>query len=323
MVTVTRFRADEAPQTFHDLVASGWSPDAPDTVWIDLEEPTDEELHILEEPFRFHPLAIEDCLTPEHQPKIEDFGPYLFLIFRGIDASLPESSFQTIKLAAFIGNNYLVTYHRRAMRSVAAVRSKYQPTTGAPTRFRGVDYLLYEIVDHLIEHYFPVLEKVEDEMDAIEHALFGRCGPETLDRILAAKRQVAEIKRTISPHREVLGRIARGEYEEIDAQDAVFYRDLYDSTIRLTEIADTYRDLMSGLFDAYLSIVSHRINEVMKVLTIFASIMLPLTFIVGVYGMNFEYMPELTMRYGYFAVWGVMIVVAGVLLFFFHRRGWL
>src|SRR5688572_7713253 len=118
MVTVTRFRADEAPQDFSDLVASGWSPDSRDTLWIDLEEPTDEELHLLENPFRFHPLAIEDCLTPEHQPKIEDFGPYLFMIFRGVDADAPESTFETTKLAAFLGPNYLVTYHRRRMRSV-------------------------------------------------------------------------------------------------------------------------------------------------------------------------------------------------------------
>jgi magnesium transporter len=134
---------------------------------------------------------------------------------------------------------------------------------------------------------------------------------------------VAEIKRTLAPHRDVLGRIGRGEYEEIDAPEAVFYRDLYDSTVRLTETADAYRDLLSGLFDAYLSIISNRINEVMKVLTIFASIMLPLTFIVGVYGMNFDYMPELRWRYGYFAVLGLMTAVTVGLLLFFRRKGWL
>ncbi|MFN2421358.1 MAG: magnesium/cobalt transporter CorA [Gemmatimonadota bacterium] len=322
MVTVTRFRANEAPQTFPDLAASDWNSDSRDTLWIDLEEPTDEELRLLEDPFRFHPLAIEDCLTPEHQPKIEDFGPYLFLIFRGIDPSAPETTFETIKLAAFLGPNFLVTYHRRPMRSVNTVKAKYARGAG-PVNLRGSDYLLYEILDHLIEHYFPVLERLEDQMDMIEHDLFSKCGPQTLDRILTTKRQVAEIKRTLAPHRDVLGRIGRGEYEEIDAPEAVFYRDLYDSTVRLTETADAYRDLLSGLFDAYLSIISNRINEVMRVLTIFASIMLPLTFIVGVYGMNFDYMPELRWRYGYFAVLGLMTAVTAGLLLFFRRKGWL
>lgn len=321
MITVTRFRADEPAATFPDLASAGWRPDSPDIIWIDLEEPTAEELTVLEDPFAFHPLAIEDCLTPEHQPKVEDFGPYLFFIFRGIDFNAPAGELRTLKLAAFLGPNHLVTYHRRPMRSVAAVHSKHAQARGY-VRLRGVAYLLYEILDHLVDLYFPVFEKLEDEMDAIEAELFSDCGPEALDKILATKRQVANIKRAMAPHREVFGRISRGEFEEIPAQDVVFYRDLYDSTVRLTETADTYRDLLSGLFDAYLSIVSHRLNEVMKILTIFATIMLPLTFIAGVYGMNFETMPELEWRYGYFAVWGVMIAVASGMLWHFHRKGW-
>jgi magnesium transporter len=322
MITATRFDPGASARTYSDLAFSGWTLDSPATVWLDLEEPTDQELRLLENPFAFHPLAIEDCITPEHQPKIEDFGPYLFLIFRGIDFNPPVERFQTIKLAVFLGPNYLVTYHRGPMRSIAAVREKYAHD-GTGHLFRGVDYLLYEILDHLIEFYFPVLEKIEDEIEAVEDRIFTQDDEETLDRILGLKRRVLEIKRTLAPHREIFGRIARNEFEEITPQTVVFYRDLYDSTYRLSEVADSYRDLLSGTLDAHISMISHRLNEVMKVLTIFSTIMLPLTFIAGVYGMNFDHLPELHWKYGYFAVWGVMISIAAGLLLYFHRRGWL
>ena len=322
MVRVFRFSPDGSVRRFDELATAGWNPDGEDSVWIDLEAPTDHELTILTDPFRFHPLAIEDCLTPEHQPKVEDFGGTLFLIFRGIDSNLPVDGFQTIKLAAFLGSNYLVTYHRRPMRSVNSVVERYDQESGRGL-FRGVDHLLYEILDHLIEHYFPVLEGLEEEIDAIEIELLGNCGPETLDRVLATKRRVQEIKRTLAPHREVFTRVGRETFPMIAPQSAVFYRDLYDSTARLAEMADSYRDLLTTLFDAYISVVSQRLNEVMKVLTVFATILLPLTFIVGVYGMNFDHMPELHWRYGYFMVWGVIVAVAGGMLWSFRRRGWI
>ncbi|MFN2382634.1 MAG: magnesium/cobalt transporter CorA [Gemmatimonadota bacterium] len=322
MITVLRFHPDRPPSESTDLAASGWRPDASDTIWIDLEAPSDAELELLVDPFHFHPLAIEDCLTHEHQPKIEDFGPYLFLIFRGIDFNPPVERFQTLKLAAFLGPNYLVTYHRRPLRSVSAVRGKHRRAAAA-TAFRGADYLLYEVLDHVIEFYFPVLETLEDDVQKIEAQLFTTCGPDTLESILTTKRRALEIKRTLAPHRELFGRIGRGEFEEISPHSIVFYRDLYDSTYRLTEMADAFRALLTGTLDAYLSMVSQRLNEVMKVLTIFSTIMLPLTFIVGVYGMNFEVMPELTWKYGYLAVWGVILLVAASLLIFFRRRKWL
>jgi magnesium transporter len=322
MVTVTRFRPDEPPRSFPDLSAAEWRLDSPDTVWVDLEAPSPEELKLLEETFRFHPLAIEDCLTPEHQPKIEDFGPYIFLIARGLNFNVPSEHCETLKLAAFMGPNYLVTYHGAPMRSVAAVRDKHLRDARGTT-FRGVDYLLYEILDRLVELYFPAIEEIEKEIDRIEDELFEDAGPQTLQRILTAKRRVLEIKRAVAPHREVFGRIARNEFEEVPPQTSVFFRDLYDSTYRLSETADSYRDLLSGSLEAYLSVVSQRLNEVMKVLTIFSSVMLPLSFIAGIYGMNFEYMPELGWRFGYFAALGLMLVVALALLWFFHRKRWI
>ncbi len=322
MVRVSRFSADGEVRTFEDLASSGWTPESEDAVWVDLDAPTDAELAMLSDPFHFHPLAIEDCLTPEHQPKVEDFGGYLFLIFRGIDLNPPVAEYQTLKLAAFLGSNYLVTYHRRRMHSVSAVQDRYGQESGRGL-FRGPDHLLYEILDHLIEHYFPVLENLEAEIDSIENELFADCGPETLDRVLSTKRRVQEIKRTLAPHREVFTRIGRDAFPVIAQPTVVFYRDLYDSTVRLTETADSYRDLLTNLFDAYLSVVGQRLNEVMKVLTVFATILLPLTVIVGIYGMNFDHMPELHWRYGYFVVWGVMVTITGGMLWYFRRSGWL
>ncbi len=322
MVRVFRFSDDGELRTFADLASSGWTPESRDALWVDLEAPTDDELELLSDPFRFHPLAIEDCLTPEHQPKVEDFGGHLFLIFRGLDLEPPDAGFRTVKLAAFLGTNYLVTYHRRALRSVDAVADRYGKEPGRGL-FRGTDHLLYEILDHLIEFYFPVLETLELEIDAIEEELLGDCGSGTLDRILSTKRSVQDIKRALAPHREVFTRIGRDAFPVIAPPTVVFYRDLYDSTARLAETADSYRDLLSGLFDAYLSVVSQRLNEVMKVLTVFATILLPLTFIAGVYGMNFDHMPELHWRYAYFGFWGVMIAIAGGMLWYFRTRGWL
>lgn len=322
MITVTRFEPGARAARHADLGSAGWTRDSGATLWLDLEAPTDEELRLLEDPFGFHPLAIEDCLTPQHQPKIEDFGPYLFLIFRGIDANPPVVRFRTTKLAVFLGPNYLVTYHRVPMRSIATVREKYAHDEGG-TLFRGVDYLLYEILDNLIEHWFPVLESLEDEIQAVEERILTHDDETTLDSILELKRSVLGIKRALTPHRELFGRIARNEFEEITPQTVVFYRDLYDSTARLTEVADSYRDLLTGTLDAHISMISHRLNEVIKVLTILSTIMLPLTFIAGVYGMNFEYMPELHWKYGYAMAWGVMVAVAAGLLLFFRRRGWI
>jgi magnesium transporter len=322
LITVTRFDPGSPARRHPDLAASGWTRDSPATVWIDLEAPSEKELDVLQDPFGFHPMAIEDCLTPLHQPKIEDFGPYLFLIFRGIDANPPVDRFETIKLAVFLGPNYLITYHRRPMRSVAAVLTKYAHDDKG-NLFRGVDYLLYEILDHLIEHYFPVLEGIEEDIEGVEERIFAADDADTLDAILRLKRRVLEIKRALTPHRDLFGRIARNEFEEITPQTVVFYRDLYDSTYRLAEVADSYRDVLSGTLDAHISMISHRLNEVMKVLTIISTILLPLTFIAGVYGMNFDYMPELHWRYGYFYVWGVMLAVAAGLLLFFRRRRWI
>lgn len=321
MLSVVRFDPDGPARAFPTLEASGWSAGQGSAVWVDLEEPTPAELELLADPFRFHPLAIEDCLTPEHQPKVELFGDVTFVIVRGIDFNPPVAEFQTLKLAAFLGPDYLVTYHRRPMRSVRTVHDKLAAETGPA--FRGPDYLLYEILDHLVEFYFPILDGVEEDIDAIDADLFSNGTPEVLDRIHASRRHVQEVKRALAPHREVFGRLARGETHGVTAATTPFYRDLYDSTLRLVELADSYRDLLASSFDAYLSIVSQRLNEVMKVLTIFATIMLPLTFIAGVYGMNFETMPELGWRYGYPIVWGIMIAIAGGLLWFFHRRGWL
>lgn len=322
MLQVLRFHTDGQVRVFDDLGSAGWTLESQDAVWVDLESPTEAELAVLADAFRFHPLAIEDCVTPEHQPKVEDFGSHLFLIFRGIDFNPPVDDFQTLKLAAFLGPNYLVTYHRRPMRSVNTVRERHAQGSGMGL-FRGVDRLLHEIVDHLIEYYFPVLENLEGEIDAIEDELLGDCGPETLDRVLSTKRRIQEIKRALAPHREIFTRIGRDVFPVIAPPTVAFYRDLYDSTARLTETADSYRDHLASLFDAYLSVVSQRLNEVMKVLTVIATIVLPLTFIAGVYGMNFDYMPELRWRYGYFAIWGVMLAIAAALLWMFRRRGWI
>jgi len=324
VTTFVLFGDDRHPEIHSGFEKGDWDRSRGGFAWIDLEAPTDRELRLLEDPFGFHPLAIEDCLTPDHQPKVESFGSHLFLIARGLDFNPPVEGFQTIKLAAFLGPGYLVTYPRRPMRSVGAVLDRFRTVRDDAAVPPGPTRLLAQILDQMIEYYFPVLEAVEEELDDLEEAIFlGTSGTETLDRLLKARRKVVEVRRTISPHREVFSRISRGEFPQVEETSLVFWRDLFDSVHRLTEEADSYRELLGSTLDAHLSMASQRLNEVMKVLTIFATIMLPLTFIVGVYGMNFDYIPELHWRYGYFAVWAVMVAVVAGLLRFFRRRGWI
>lgn len=322
---VVRFHGRAGVGEFSDLESSGWTPDSPDVVWVDLEKPHDDELGVLRDPFDFHPLAVEDCLTPEHQPKVEEFGSHLFIIARGIDFNPPIEGFQTLKLAAFLGTNYLVTYHRRPMRSVTAIHDRLLADgESSKLRERTPGQILVQLLDQLLDHYVPVLDSVEQELDELEEAIF-EPDPDAraLDRLMGARRRAVEVRRTIAPHRDVFARVSRGEFPVVDPAAVAFWRDLYDSAYRLTEEADTTRDLLGGTLEAHLSMVSHRLNEVMKVLTIFATIILPLTFIAGIYGMNFAHMPELEWTYGYPAVLAVMLTIAGGLLWFFRRKGWL
>jgi magnesium transporter len=206
------------------------------------------------------------------------------------------------------------------MRSVAAVRADIE--RGCRGIDKGAVWVAHSLLDHLTDHYFPVMDSFDDAVDALEIEVVTHPTREALQRIFALKRSLMRLRRVAVHQKEILMRLSRGEFALIPERALPFYRDVYDHFVRVSDLADTYRELVSGALDAYLSTQSNRMNEIMKVLTGFSTVMLPLTFIAGVYGMNFEHMPELKWEYGYAFAWALMLVVAAGLLVYFRRKRW-
>jgi magnesium transporter len=308
------FTAAQLPELLKDEQA---------VIWIDMAQPTKAYEFVLLNVFKFHPLTDEDCRENRHYPKVEDFPSYLYLIVHGVRADTSPDHFNTIELDAFLGSNYVITYHHDEFRSIENVRKLIH--TSPIVCQRGAGFLLHQILDQIVDYYSPVLDDFDERIDQLEADIFGLKRPNNaiLENVMDLKRGVLRLRRISAKQREVLLRMSRGEFPLIDPQILPFFRDVHDHIVRVTDLAESYRDLISGSLEAYLSVVSNRMNEIMKVLTIFSAIMLPLTFIAGVYGMNFDNMPELHSRNGYYTVWGVMIVVAVGMLFLFWKRGWI
>lgn len=308
------FTAEQLPELLKDEKA---------VVWIDMEAPTEANEQLLSNLFHFHPLTLEDCRETRNYPKVEEFPGYLYFIVHGVRADTSPDHFNTIELDAFLGPNYVITYHHEMFRSINNVK-KLVTTTPVACQ-RGPAYLLHQILDQIVDFYSPVLDDFDERIAKLEDDIFTLRRPNQaiLEEIMDLKRGVLRLRRISARQMEVILRTSRGEFALIPPPMLPFYRDIHDHIIRITDLAESYRDLISGCLDAYMSVVGNRMNEIMKVLTIFSAIMLPLTFIAGVYGMNFENMPELTTRFGYFVVLTIMVVVAIGMLLFFWARGWL
>src|SRR5689334_12355816 len=292
-------------------------------IWVDMEQPTGEDERVLLDVFKFHPVTVEDCRENRHYPKIEEFHDYIYFIVHGVTANTSPDRFTTIELDGFLGPNYVLTYHHEMFRSINNVKQQLRQTPIACQR--GPAFLLHQILDQVVDYYSPVLDNFDDRIDQLEDDIFTLKRPnnEILSEIMDLKRSVLRLRRISTKQMDIMLRMSRGEFHLIPDDMRPFYRDIYDHIVRVTDLAENYRDLISGSLEAYLSVVSNRLNEIMKVLTIFSAIMLPLTFIAGVYGMNFDNMPELHSRYGYFGALVVMFVIAIVMLIFFWRRGWI
>jgi len=288
-----------------------------------MEEPGEAEERILLDIFRFHPLTVEDCRETRNYPKVEEFPGYLYFIVHGVKADTSPDHFNTIELDAFLGPNYVITYHHDMFRSINNVKKLL--STSPVACQRGPAFLMHQLLDQIVDYYAPVLDDFDERIAKLEDDIFtlNRPNKAILEEIMDLKRGVLRLRRISARQMEVILRTSRGEFALIPATLLPFYRDIYDHIMRITDLAESYRDLISGSLDAYMSVVGNRMNEIMKVLTIFSAIMLPLTFIAGLYGMNFDNLPELHWQYSYFAVLAIMLVVALLMLFFFWRRGWI
>jgi len=291
-------------------------------LWVDIEDVTNEDAELLTNVFCFHSLAVEDCISKNiHPPKIDDFEDYLFIIVHGINYHIESDVEETTELALFLGKNYLVTSHDVPLRAVASVLDRVRKD-GRPMR-REVDFLAHDLIDTLVDNIMPTIEEMDDKSATIEAEALHEPKRETLTSIMQLKRSILALTRVILPQREIMNGLSRGEYALISERAQIYYRNIYDHLVRIEMLALGLRDMAESILSTYLSSVSNRMNEVMKMLTLIATIFIPLTFIVGIYGMNFANMPELQWRYGYFSILIVMAVISTSLVVYFRRKRWL
>jgi magnesium transporter len=292
-------------------------------IWVDIEKPDEKHNKILSDVFHFHPLTIEDAIETRNHPKVEPYSNYLFLIVHGVTHETNTTNFVTRELDIYLGANFVVTYHHESFRSIDAVKAQVRANTFQCQR--GSDYLLHQILDKLVDLYIPVVDDFDAALNDLEDRIFNlkKGSNKLLEEIMDLKRSVGRLVRITSKQLDVLARLAGGEFPLIDKDVLPFYRDIYDHLHRVFVLAENYRDLVGGLLNLHFNVVANRTNDVVKILTIFSAIVLPLSLIAGIYGMNFENMPELKTRYGYFLTLGSMVIVAIGLLFYFWRKGWI
>ena len=320
-IRVSLLQGDRLRQGDESLIDE-WRRDSDDKLWVDIQEPVQEVIEpLLEERFGFHELAAEDTLSPNTLPKYDSFASHDFFIFRTVDVNVSEHQSETYKIAAFLGTNFLVTVHRRPLSAIDGVRNRLPGDRRILER--GPDFLLYSIVDQMVDAHFPLVEQIEDAVEELQDGIFDDADDFHLDELLHLKRDLAVLRRHTLPQREMLNQISRGDARFIQRQHLIYFRDVYDHMFRISETIDVDRDQMTATMDAYLSIVANRTNETMKVLTIFSAIMLPLSLIAGIYGMNFEHMPELRWLHGYPFAIGLMIGVAVLMIGWFWWKGWI
>jgi magnesium transporter len=298
--------------------------DAPVVTWINVDGIHD--VDIVEElgaRLGLHPLVLEDILNPEQRPKMEDLGDYLYVVLKMVDWDDQRGEITMEQVSVLVGANYVVSLQERPGGDVLdPIRARIREAKGS-IRGDGPDYLAYSILDGVVDRYFGVLEGLGEKVEDLEEELVFSPLPETLHELHALKREMIYMRKAVWPLREVVAALERSGSLLIQASTVPYLRDVYDHTVQVMDAVETVRDMLSGMLDIYLSSISNRMNEVMKVLTIFASIFIPLTFIAGVYGMNFDYMPELAWRWGYPAVWLVMLGVGLAMLWYFRKKRWL
>ncbi|MFN0280172.1 MAG: magnesium/cobalt transporter CorA [Pyrinomonadaceae bacterium] len=302
--------------------------DETNVVWVDFLGETVPEIElatdVLINDFKFHRLTVEDCIETRNQPKVEAFEEYFYFIVHAIKPGETSSAnFTTKELDGYLGRNFLVTFHTERFRSVKQIKQQIRSNTFICQR--GPAYLLHQLIDQVVDLYMPVIDDFEDAINKFEDRVFlmKKADNKILEEIMDLRRSVVRLKRISSRQMDVLQRMSHGEFPQIPEPVLPFYRDLYDHLLRISDLSESYRDLVNSLFDIHFNVTANRTNDIVKFLTIFSAIWLPLSFIAGVYGMNFENMPEIKSRYGYFLTLGLMALVAVGLLSFFRYKGWI
>ena len=297
--------------------------DKPTVTWINVAGIHDLEiLEKLGDCFGLHPLVLEDILNTEQHPKLEQYDDYLFMVLKMFCQDGENDELVVEQVSIVVGPNFVISFQESDLDVFTPVRERIRNEKGR-MRKQGADYLAYALVDAVVDGYFVVLETLGDRIEDVEEGLLANPTPQTVQAIHELKRELIFLRKSVWPLREVIGALERGESALITKTTLVYLRDVYDHTIQVIDTVETLRDMVSGMLDIYLSSISNRMNEIMKVLTIIATIFIPLTFLAGIYGMNFRYMPELGWHWSYPVVLGVMTLIGIAMLFFFRRKGWL
>ena len=297
--------------------------DKPTITWVNIDGI--HQTGIIEElgrHFGLHPLLLEDIVNTEQRPKLENYDDYLFVVLKMLSYDEATREIASEQVSLILGPNCVISLQERAGDVFDQVRDQLKKGKGRIRKAKA-DYLAYALLDALVDGYFVILEKIEGLIEETEEELTTGAAAATLQSIRTLKKEMVFLRKTVWPLREVVSGLERVEPPLIESSTGVYLRDVYDHTIQIIDTVESFRDMVSGLLDIYLSSVSNRMNEVMKVLTIFAAIFIPLTFVAGIYGMNFEFMPELKWHWGYPAVLIAMAAIAAGMLVYFHRKKWL
>jgi|SRR5690554_61880 len=309
------------PETLEELIKLKTSCNG--TLWINIDGLHEEEtIEKICSSFAIHKLSIEDILSIGQRPKLDEHANYIHTVLKMFMIDPKDDNIEDEQLSFILKDDILITFQEKTGDVFDSVRKRIKEGKGL-IRKRGASYLLYALMDSVVDHYFLILESIGDKLEEIENQLLENPDTLTLNKLHSVRRETLYLRRSVYPLREVIGRFEKLEEPYVLNDSRVFIRDLYDHTIQVIETIEVFRDMASGLLDLYMNSVSNKMNEIMKVLTIMASIFIPLTFMAGVYGMNFENMPELKWKYAYFFVVGIMVLLAILMLVYFKRKKWM
>ena len=293
------------------------------TLWVDFFRPTREESALLSDVFKFHPLAIDDCLHPAFRPKVDAFEDYIFLIGHGPDPAPLGHELRTLEIDAFLGPSYLVTFHQVPLRSIVNTLQKCEKSPKQVMGF-GADFLLYTILNEMAENYSPILRRADARVAEIEETVIhDRAEDEILPEVMSLRRDLMNLRRVIVAQRDAVNLLAQQPPPIIRERAQVYFRDVVNLYLRVLDVMDIQRDALAGARDTYLGLLSNRMNEVMKTLTMMATIMLPATVVSGIYGMNYQLLPHRDWPGGFAFAIALMAAISGSMLWFFKRRKWL
>lgn len=290
-------------------------------VWVDVNDPSSQDFLDLAEEFDFHPLSIEDCRHPHQRPKIEEYKGYYFIVLYEAQLAGPTDRLELRELNIFLGANFVVTVHSRPIRAIETVRRLWGEWSDRSEQ--GAGLLAYLLFDAIVDDYLPLLDILSERVDTLSDEIFTEFKPESLQSIFRIKKQLLHLRRTITPLRDVFNVMLRREQPIFAREIYVYFQDVFDHLIRVSDSIDTLREMLGSAMDAYLSVSSNRTNLVMKRLTSVATILMSVTLIAGIYGMNFDYMPELKWRYGYVFALGLMVAIGVAIYLYLKKSKWI